>query len=132
MAAGDLTVSYSTYTVVLNLFSDDSLPRSILGQASLEFSALGAGIAEGPPVAQKKIWSVAAYATYTQCQNMLDLFYAWDAVRALGTNSAQVSISDETFGSTITATAFFTTPPEITRVGTSDEYYLLSFGLTEV
>ena len=55
MAAGDLTVTYSTYTVVLNLFSDDSLPRSILGQASLEFSALGAGIAEGPPVAQKKI-----------------------------------------------------------------------------
>ena len=132
MAAGDLTVVYSTYTVTINQFSDESLPRSILGQASLEFSALGAGIAQGPPKAQKKIWSVAAYATYTQCQSMLDLFYAWDAVRAQGTNSAVVSISDETFGSTITASGFFTTPPEITRVGTSDEYYLLSFGLTEV
>lgn len=132
MALGDLTVVYSTYTVTLNEFSDESLPRSIVGQASLEFSALGAGIAQGPPKAQKKIWSVAAYATYAQCQNMLDLFYAWDAVRALGTNSAVVSISDETFGTTITASAFFTTPPEITRVGTSNEYYLLSFGLTEV
>lgn len=132
MAAGDLTVVYSTYTVTINQFSDESLPRSILGQASLEFSALGAGIAQGPPKTQKKIWSVAAYATYTQCQSMLDLFYAWDAVRAQGTNSAVVSISDETFGSTITASGFFTTPPEITRVGTSDEYYLLSFGLTEV
>jgi hypothetical protein len=132
MALGDLTVAYSTYTVILNEFSDESLPRSIVGQASLEFSALGAGIAQGPPKAQKKIWSVAAYATYTQCQNMLDLFYAWDAVRALGTNSAVVTISDETFGTTVTASGFFTTPPEITRVGTSNEYYLLSFGLTEV
>lgn len=132
MALGDLTVVYSTYTVTLNEFSDESLPRSIVGQASLEFSALGAGIAQGPPKAQKKIWSVAAYATYAQCQNMLDLFYAWDAARALGTNSAVVSISDETFGTTITAFGFFTTPPEITRVGTSNEYYLLSFGLTEV
>lgn len=132
MAVGDLTVAYSSYTVIINQFSNDSLPRSILGQASLDFSLSGAGIAEGPPVAQKKIWSVAAYATYTQCQNMLDLFYAWDAVRALGTNSAQVSITDETFGSTITASGFFTTPPEITKVGTSDQYYLLSFGLTEV
>jgi|TARA_R100000482_G_scaffold44225_1_gene15475 hypothetical protein len=132
MAVGDLTVAYSSYTVTLNQFSDDSLPRSVLGQASLEFSALGAGIADGPVKTQKKIWSVAAYATYTQCQNMLNLFYAWDAVRAQGKNSAQVSISDQTFGSTITASGFFTTPPEITRVGASSEYYLLSFGLTEV
>ena len=131
MATGDLTVTYSTYTVTLNQFSDDSLPRSILGQASLEFSALGKGVASGPAATQKKIWSVAAYATYAQCQNMLNLFYAWDAVRALGTNTAQVSISDQTFGSTITGFGF-TTPPEITKVGTSDEYYLLSFGLTEV
>jgi len=132
MALGDLTISYSNNSVTLNLFSGDTLPRSIVGQASLEFSALGAGIAQGPPKLQRRIWSVAAYATYTQCTDLIDLFNAWDAQRALGKNNAEVSIADQTFGATVNASGFFSTPPEISRAGTSEEYYLLSFGITEV
>ena len=132
MALGDLTISYSTHSVTLDLFSGDALPRSIVGQASLEFSALGAGIAQGPPKLQRRIWSVAAYATYTQCTTLIDLFNAWDAQRALGANDAEVSVTDQTFGATVNASGFFSTPPEISRAGTSEEYYLLSFGITEV
>ena len=43
MALGDLSVNYGSTTVVFDKFSDESLPRAYLGQATLEFSACGAG-----------------------------------------------------------------------------------------
>lgn len=130
MAAGDFSVNYSTTTVTLNQFSGDDLPRAYLGQATLDFSAIGAGFSTGPSVRQKKIWSIAAYATYQQCLDTLSLFDAWDAVRAQGVNNAEVNVTDELFGTTQTATAFFTEPPTITNIG-NGIVYLLTFVLTE-
>lgn len=130
MAVGDFSVNYSSTTVTLNQFSGDDLPRAYLGQATLEFSAIGAGFSTGPSVRQKKIWSIAAYATYQQCLDALAVFDAWDAVRAQGVNNAEVNVTDELFGSTLTATAFFTEPPSITSLG-NGVVYLLTFVLTE-
>lgn len=132
MAAGDLTVTYDTTSVVFNQFSGEDLPRAYLGQATLEFSAVGAGYSAGPSVKQKRIWSVAAYATYQQCLDIFTIFEGWDTQRATGVNTAEVAVQDELFGSTITANAFFTDPPVVSKLGSgNDTLYLVTFALTE-
>lgn len=132
MATGDLTIAYNSSSVVFNQFSGEDLPRAYVGQASLEFSQQGVGYSNGPARRQRKIWTVAAYATQQQCEDTLAIFDAWDTERSLGTNTAEITVTDELFGSTITATGFFTTPPTIQKLGSgNDTLFLLTFGLTE-
>lgn len=132
MAVGDLTIAYSTTSVVFDQFSGDDLPRAYVSQASLDFSILGAGYSSGPARRQRKIWTVAAYATTTQCSTLLNIFNAWDNARATGSNLAEVDITDELFGSTVTAKGFFTDPPVITKVsGGNNRLFLITFALTE-
>ena len=133
MALGDLSVNYGGTTVVFDKFSDEGLPRAYLGQATLEFSSSGAGYSTGPAKRQRKIWTVASYATQQQVIDTFTLFDAWDLARSEGLNNAKVTVNDELFGSTITTFAFFTEPPAVTKLGAgNDSYYLLSFALTEV
>lgn len=132
MALGDFTITYGSTTVTFDEFSGEELPRSILGQASLEFSQVGAGYATGPAKRQRRIWTIAAYASHQQCVDTLAIFDAWDAVRATGANTAEVDIQDELFGSTVLAKGFFSTPPSISLLGAGNQStYLLTFGLTE-
>lgn len=132
MAAGQLTISYSTSSVSFDKFSGEDLPRAYLGQASLEFSALGAGYSTGPSKKQRKIWSIATYATKQQCVDLLSIFEAWDAERATGVDVAEVTVVDELFGSAITTNAFFTDPPVISKLGSGNSVnFLLTFALTE-
>ena len=133
MAQGDLSISYGSTTVVFNKFSDEALPRAYLSQTSLEFSAVGAGYSTGPAKRQRKIWTVASYGTEQQVNNTFALFDAWDLARSTGLNNAQVSITDELFGSTITSQAFFTEAPAVNALASGNaDYYLISFALTEV
>ena len=133
MAQGDLSINYGSTTVVFNKFSDEALPRAYLSQATLEFSAVGAGYSTGPAKRQRKMWTVAAYATETQVNNTFSLFDAWDTARSTGLNTAQITVTDELFGTTINASAFFTEPPAVTALASGNaEYYLISFALTEV
>ena len=132
MAAGDLTINYGATTVVFDQFSGDDLPRAYLGQASLEFSALGTGYGAGPAKRQRRIWSVAAYATTAQVTNLFIIFDAWDTARATGTNTAEVNIQDELFGTLLSAKGFFTDPPKISKLGPgNNKIFLLTFALTE-
>ena len=132
MAAGEFTVTYDSTTVTFNKFSGDDLPRAYLGQASLEFSALGAGYATGPSRRQRKLWSIAAFATKQQALDILTLFEAWDTDRATGINSAEVAVQDELLGSTVTANGFFTDPPVITKLSPGNNVmFLVTFAITE-
>lgn len=133
MALGDFSITFGAYTATFDKFSGEQLPRSVLGQASLEFSQLGAGYATGPAKKQRKIWTVAAYASEQTCLTTLTLFDAWDTQRALGKNTAEVAVYDELFGSAVSANAFFSTAPAISLIGPGNNItYLISFGLTEV
>lgn len=132
MAAGQLTVSYSTSSVSFDKFSGEDLPRAYLSQASLEFSALGAGYSTGPSKRQRKIWSIATYATKQQCLDLLSIFDAWDTERATGVDVAEVTVVDELFGTAITTSAFFTDPPVVSKLSSGNNVdFLLTFALTE-
>jgi len=132
MAAGELTISYASSSVSFNKFSGEDLPRAYLGQASLEFSALGAGYSTGPSKRQRRIWSVATYATKQQCLDLLAIFESWDAARATGIDVAEVDIQDELFGSAVTTKGFFTDPPVVSKLASGNNVdFLLTFALTE-
>jgi hypothetical protein len=132
MAAGQLTISYSSGSVSFDKFSGEDLPRAYLGQASLEFSALGAGYSTGPSKKQRKIWSIATYATKQQCIDLLAIFEAWDTERATGVDVAEVTVTDELFGSAVTASAFFTDTPVVSKLASGNNRdFLLTFALTE-
>lgn len=138
--AGNIIIGYDTNTVTFSDFSGDDLPGTVLGQASLEFSQLGLGYAQGPARTQRKIWAIATYATTAQVATLNTIFTAWDSDRATSLNTAVVTVYDDllrekTGNSSIpitNTTAFFTTPPTVSLVGGSNEIFLLSFGLTEV
>lgn len=132
MAVGEFTVTYDGSSVTFDKFSGDDLPRAYLGQASLEFSALGAGYATGPSKRQRRIWSIATYATKQQCLDLLSIFEGWDTERATGVNTAEVDIQDELFGSTVSAKGFFTDPPVVSKLSSGNNtLFLLTFALTE-
>lgn len=132
MATGDFTVTYDGSSVTFNQFSGDDLPRAYLGQAALEFSALGAGYATGPSRRQRKLWSIAAFATKQQVLDILSLFEAWDADRANSLNTTEVTVQDELLGSTVNATGFFTDPPVVTKLSPGNNVmFLVTFAITE-
>ena len=138
--AGSITISYGSDSVAFTDFSGDDLPSSILGQASLEFSQIGLGYAQGPARRQRNIWSIATYATPAEIATLNTIFTAWDTARSTSLNTSVVNIVDNLLREAtnnanipvVTTTAFFTSPPTISRVGRTNEVFLLSFGLTEV
>lgn len=131
--AGSITISLGVNSVTFDKFSDENLPRSYITQASLNFSQLGVGYGTGPVVRQKRLWTVSAFATASEYQTLNDIFEAWDDIRTTGTNLATVSLVDTTLGATVTADVFFTTAPELTKLGSGNNtLFLVSVGLTEV
>ena len=137
--AGSITISYGSDSVEFTDFSGEDLPGQTLGQASLEFTQIGLGYSLGPARRQRKIWAIAAFATSAQVATLNTIFDAWDLARSTSVNNALVSVVDdllrEKTGNTnipaVSTTAFFTTPPTVSLVGSSNTLYLLSFGLTE-
>ena len=137
--AGSITVSYGSNSVEVTDFSGDDLPGQTLGQALLEFTQLGLGYSQGPARRQRKILAIAAFATPAQIASLNTIFDAWDLARSTSVNNALVNVVDdllrEKTGDTnipaVSTTAFFTTPPTVSLVGSSNNFYLISFGLTE-
>jgi len=138
--AGSITISYGSDSVAFTDFSGDDLPSSVLGQASLEFTQIGLGYAQGPARQQRKIWAIATYATDAQIAALNAIFTAWDTNRSTSLNTSVVNVVDNLLREAtnnvdipiVTTTAFFTSPPTISRVGRTNKVFLLSFGLTEV
>lgn len=136
--AGYIEVSFQNQSVQFDQFTDEELPSAWLSQADLNFSQFGVAYTTGPAKRQRRIWSIAAYANQTKVIAINDLFSAWDADRELNTGITTVDVEDTLLsevdaGSVVTAKAFFTTPPQITKIsGANNTLFTVSFGLTEV
>ena len=118
-----------THSLEVALFSGDGLPRTVIQEAKLEFSAGGAAIASGPARRQRRVWAISAFLSGSEANDLEELHVAWDLDRAKGL-AAAVAITDATgFGDPVEASAWFSTAPSFSRAG---PLWLASFGLTEV
>jgi hypothetical protein len=147
-----ITLAYTSnagvsYQIEFDRFSDDEIPRRIIGQTNIEFAALGTAYATGPTVKQPKIWSINALVNnavtskalknstnYNEARLITELYDAWDTDRANGL-AARCVISDNifTFGSTYAADGWFTEPPSFSVVGNYGSNIInVILGLTEV
>ena len=89
----------------------------------------GTQVLAGPSNVSKYIWAVSAVTDKATALMLEELYENWDLDRSTGL-SAAVAILDETWGSSVNASAVFSTPPSWTFV---TEYYVINtFGVTEV
>lgn len=117
------------YDITATDFTDSSLPRTYLSEAAYESSANGTTILSGPAYRQKYVWAVSCHMTPTKAQELDAMFRAWDIDRSNG-YAAAIGVVDETFGTQVSTSALFSTPPSYVYV--SPTITLVSFGLTEV
>jgi hypothetical protein len=100
-----------------------------MADASYDMSANGASILGGPAFRQKYIWTISCHQTPAKAQELDAMFRAWDIDRSDG-YAAAIGIVDETFGSQVSTSALFSTPPSYVYI--SPSITLVSFGLSEV
>lgn len=117
------------YDITFTEFTDNSLPRGYLAEASYETSANGATILGGPAFRQKYFWTISCHQSPAKAQELDAMFRAWDQDRSNG-YSAAIGLIDETFGPQISTSALFSTPPSYIYI--SPSITLVSFGLSEV
>lgn len=133
MSAGVVTLTFNNKTATVSRFSDTAFPRSYMAQASLEFSQIGTAYASGPARRQRQMWSISAYVTAEEWEDIEDVYIAWDRQRAQGDNLAYVNIEDGLLGTPKTYKAFFTEPPVLTKLSPGNNTdYNASFVLVEV
>jgi hypothetical protein len=116
------------YSFVFNNFGDNALPRSYQSEASFSQSANGTTILDGPAYRQKYIWVFSSIIPTSEAVQLDAMFQAWDTDRSNGLPVA-CGVTDETFGSTVTTSAVFSTPPTYVRMG--PQFTMVAFGLTE-
>ena len=131
-----ITISYTAqhgantaYSLEVDQFSGEGLPRSFLGNFSFENSANGTSILAGPSYQEKRIWAISTPLEDADVQTLYNMFKAWDQDRAEGLPVA-CSIVDDTFIETVSVNAVFSTPPSFTQLG--GHGFLADFGMTEV
>jgi hypothetical protein len=131
-----ITISYTAqhgantaYSITLDQFSGEDVPRSFVGGFSFDNSANGTSILAGPSYQQKRIWSISVPVTQADTQVIYDLFKAWDTDRAEGLPVA-CGIVDDTFMEEVSANAIFSTPPSFSKLGGYG--FLADFAMTEV
>ena len=117
------------YSFTFENFTDNALPRTYQANASFSQSANGTSIISGPAYRQKYVWAISALVSTTEATSFDTMFQAWDTDRSNGL-AAACGVSDETFGSTVSSSAVFSTPPSYLRMGPG--FTLVAFGLTEV
>lgn len=152
MAREDLRLTYSsnagvTYSIYFDNFLDSQIPRSTLGQGSIQYGVLGTTYSQGPAALQPNIWTIDAIAQnrvtsralknsaqYNEVRLIKEMYLAWDTDRANGL-AAKCQVQDQVlgFGTTYTAEAWFTDPPTYTIIGDySSKLIQVVFGLAEV
>ena len=131
-----ITISYTAqhgantaYSITLDQFSGDDVPRSFVGGFSFDNSANGTSILAGPSYQQKRIWSISVPVTQADTQVLYNMFKAWDTDRAEGLPVA-CAIVDNTFMESISANAIFSTPPSFSKLGGYG--FIADFAMTEV
>jgi hypothetical protein len=133
---GSIVISYTSqdgsntlYSVTLDQFSGEDLPRSFANSFEFSNSANGAAILAGPSIQQKRIWAISCPLEKEDVEIIYNMFNAWDADRATG-KPVGCSIVDTTFIETVSTTATFSTSPTFTKMGGYG--FLVDFGLTEI
>ena len=117
------------YSFEINNFQDAGFPRTYMSSATFDKSANGAVILGGPAYRDKYQWVISTFMETTAAQSFDDMFRAWDSDRAAG-HSVACGIVDNTWGSEITTSAVFMTPPSYTYSG--GNVTVVSFGLGEI
>jgi len=130
MTVRTITLSYEGTTLTFDQFTDGALPREVKYESSVDITAAGLVLLNGAAQASKFMWSLSPFMTKVAAENLLTLFYAWDADRAAGTLTNLV-IVDGTFGSTVTRNVVFASAPKIQKVGAADTYYTAQFSVIE-
>lgn len=125
-----ITITNSAGTFKAAAFGGMEVARAYDGSTSFDRSASGTQILGGPTYRQKYIWGIDVKCSETEAVTLDAIFRAWDLSRSNG-NSSVVSVVDETFGASVSASAVFSTPPVFTRLA-GGNIYSVSFGLTEV
>lgn len=117
------------YDVTITDFTDNNLPRTYMADSSYDVSVTGTSILSGPAFQQKYMWTISAHLSPAKAQEVDAMFRAWDLDRSSG-YSAAIGVVDQTFGSQVSGSALFSTPPSFVYV--SPSITLVSFGLSEV
>lgn len=121
-------VAYSTYNVVFDLFSGGEVARTFDGSATFTRGVSGQQLVTGNS-RQKYIWAVSGLLPEADAVKIEEMFKAWDLDRSSG-QPAAIGVTDQTFGTAITTTAIFSTPPSFIRTG--PHHFTVAFGLAEV
>lgn len=129
-----ITISYtaldnSTYQYTFDEFTNNELPRTYLSSSGFELAATGAAVLAGQPFASRYIWAISTVMTNEMAASLDGLYRKWDADRATGAVVA-MGVLDQTFGTAVSTSALFSTPPSYERAGPN--MMLVSFGMTEV
>ena len=131
-----ITISYTAqhgantaYSLEIEQFSGEDLPRSFAGGFAFSNSANGTAILSGPSYQEKRIWAISSPMQEADLQIIYNMFKAWDQDRAEGLPVA-CAIVDDTFIETVSANAVFSTPPSFTKLGGYG--FQVDFGMTEV
>lgn len=117
------------YSFVFSEFSGADMPRTYQPSTSFNRSSSGTAIITGVPYREKYIWAITTPMLNTDAADFDDMFRAWDIDRSNGL-AAAVGIIDNTFGSSISTSAVFSTSPTYSWMGPS--FMMVSFGLTEI
>lgn len=118
-----------TYNVVFREFTGAGIPRQYESVAAFSRTAAGTTSFSGSSARQKYIWAISSFVTPAKAQELDSMFRKWDEDRAAGFSSG-CGLTDETFGSPLTTTVVFTTPPSYIYL--SPSLIQVDFGVTEV
>lgn len=131
-----ITISYTqqtggstAYSVTFEHFTEDNLPRSYIDEISFDFTTAGSAVKGGPARVPKRIWAITGVLSDADTQELESMYRAWATDIGTGLSCA-VSISDSTFGSTVTASSVISTAPTYSKFGPND--WTASIGLTEI
>lgn len=127
-----LELSNSGGTARLYHFSDDAYPVQILQEASFEYTPLGVPFSSGPVRTQKRLFTISAYVSVVEWEQIENIFNSFDERRARG-NLASVTIIDALLSTTKTYQGFFTSPPVLQKVASGNNtLYLVVTTLSEI
>ena len=118
-----------SHNVVINRFTEGAIPRTYDGTAAYGRTTSGGTTVASRSGRQKYIWAISAPLSRADALKVDAMFKDWDGDRANGYASA-VGVTDQTFGSSLSTTAVFSTPPSYEYL--SKHFIVVTFGLTEV
>jgi hypothetical protein len=124
-----IAISFSTYGVTFEKFTDENLPRTYLEEGTIEYSLAGTTIVGGPNRISKRTWAISAVLDDADAKELEAMYRSWMQSKVTG-SSFVVNLTDETFtDETISAGVLFSVAPTFTKF--SPTSWLCSVGFVE-